>query len=238
MLERTDDRSVPETLKRDVPVFAGLDDEALTAALAVARTVRRARNQIVFQQGEPADSFYLILEGRLRVSQLTAKGEQVVIRFLGADDIAGCVAVCGGIPYPATATVAEDARMLVWTRSRIAELTERYPVIALNAMRIMGGRSSELQTQLRETHTERVERRIAHALARLVVQAGRRTPDGIAIDFPITRQEIAEMCGTTLSTVSRTLSAWEDRGIVGGGRQHVVIRDAEALARIADDEDS
>ena len=78
-------------------------------------------------------------------------------------------------------------------------------------------------------------KRIAHALGRLVVQAGRRTPDGIEIDFPISRQDLAEMTGTTLHTVSRTLSAWESEGIVASGRQKVVITQPHALVAIAGD---
>lgn len=82
---------------------------------------------------------------------------------------------------------------------------------------------------------KRVERRIADALGRLVVQAGRRTPDGIEIDFPITRQDLAEMTGTTLHTVSRTLSEWEAAGLVSSGRQKVVIMRPHALVAIAQD---
>jgi CRP-like cAMP-binding protein len=83
--------------------------------------------------------------------------------------------------------------------------------------------------------TERVERRIAHALLRLVRQAGRRVEAGVEIDFPLSRQDVAEMTGTTLHTVSRTLSAWESQGIVESGRQQVVIRKPHALVAIAED---
>jgi len=129
----------------------------------------------------------------------------------------------------------EDCWLLTWSRERIAELADQYPVIALNAMRIMGGRVTEIQQRLREMQTERVERRIAHALGRLVVQAGRRTPEGIEIAFPLSRQDLAEMAGTTLHTVSRTLSAWEGAGIVLAGRQKVVIAQPHALVAIAED---
>jgi CRP-like cAMP-binding protein len=69
---------------------------------------------------------------------------------------------------------------------------------------------------------------------RLMQQAGRDVPAGIEIDFPISRQDIAEMIGTTLHTVSRILSAWESQGLVGGGRQRVVIRDSRKLFALAE----
>jgi CRP/FNR family transcriptional regulator, nitrogen oxide reductase regulator len=83
--------------------------------------------------------------------------------------------------------------------------------------------------------TERVERRIAHAVLRLARQAGRRVEEGVQIEFPLSRQDIAEMTGTTLHTVSRTMSAWEQAGLIDGGRQRIVIKDPHALVRIAEE---
>jgi len=231
-LEKADVRAA---LKSGVPLFHGASDEGLARAVALARREKRAKGETLFEQGATADAFHLILAGRLKVSQTTPDGHQVIIRHLGPREIAGCVAVCGGVPYPATATAVEDTWLLTWSRARIAELAARHPEIALNAMRIMGGRTVELQERLKEMQTERVERRIAHALGRLVVQAGRRTAEGIEIDFPITRQDLAEMTGTTLHTVSRTLSEWEAAGLVASGRQKVVILRPHALVSIAED---
>ena len=221
------------TLRQGVPIFQGLPDEALERVVSLARRSKAGKGERVFEQGARAEALHLIVGGRLKVSQTTPEGQHVIIRYLGPREIAGCVAVCGGVPYPATAEAVEDTWLLSWTRPRIADLAERYPAIGMAAMRIMGGRMTELQARLREMQTEQVERRIAHALGRLVVQAGRRTRDGIEIDFPITRQDLAEMTGTTLHTVSRTLSKWEAGGIVAGGRQKVLVLQPHALVSIA-----
>lgn len=226
---------IQTALRTDVPLFDGLSEEGLAAAVGLARRDKRAKDDTLFAEGDPAEAFYLILADRVKVSQTTPHGQQVIIRYLGPREIAGCVAVCGGVPYPATATAVEDTWLLTWSRPRIAELAARHPTIALNAMRIMGGRAVEMQERLKEMQTERVERRIAHTLGRLVVQAGRRTPEGIEVDFPITRQDLAEMTGTTLHTVSRTLSKWEAAGIVASQRQKVVILRPHALVAIAED---
>lgn len=226
---------IQAALSSGVPLFESLSNEGFEQAITLARHERYTKGATLFRQGDAAESFHLILAGRLKVSQITPEGQQVIIRYLGPRDIAGCVAVCGGIPYPATAELVEDSWMLTWSRSRIAELAERYPELALNAMRIMGGRSIELQERLKELHASRVERRIANALGRLVLQAGRRTPDGIEIDFRLSRQDLAEMTGTTLHTVSRTLSAWEANGIVVSGRQKVTILKPHDLIAIGQD---
>lgn len=227
--------TIRAALEGQVQIFAGLPAEALERAIGLARHDKLGKDEILFHQGDAAETFHLILAGRVRVGQTTPDGQHVIIRYLGPRDVAGCVAVCGGVPYPATATAVEDTWLLTWVRTRIAELADEYPLIAINGMRIMGGRNIELQERLREMQTERVERRIAHTLGRLVLQAGRRTKDGIEIDFPISRQDLAEMTGTTLHTVSRIISAWESAGIVLGGRQKVVIAKPHALVAIAQD---
>src|SRR3546814_6886112 len=114
----------------------------------------------------------------------------------------GCAA-CGAPTESATTRGGEGPWALGGTRHSNGQLAKDYPQIALNAMRTMGGRLKDTRARLRELQTERVERRIAHAIARLVAQAGRRVEGGILIDFPVSRQDIAEMTGTTLHTVDR-----------------------------------
>jgi CRP-like cAMP-binding protein len=101
-------------------------------------------------------------------------------------------------------------------------------------MATIGGRLQDSHTRVLEMSTQQVERRIAQAVLRLANQAGRKTEHGILIDFPISRQDIAEMTGTTLHTVSRTLSGWEDQGLIEGGRQRIVVRDPHRLVMLAE----
>jgi CRP-like cAMP-binding protein len=105
----------------------------------------------------------------------------------------------------------------------------------MNAVTVLGARYREMQVRLRELSTEKVERRVAHTLLRLAERAGRRSALGVEIAFPLTRQDLAEMSGTTLHTVSRTLSAWEEQGIVDSGRRRVILRNPRALMAIADE---
>ena len=158
-----------------------------------------------------------------------------MVRFIGPGEMFGCVAVFGGQRYPGTATAVEDCRMIGFTKATMQHLMERHPRLAINTMGTIGGRLQDTQARLRELSTERVERRIAHALIRLAEQAGRPVASGIGFDFAISRQDVAEMSGTTLHTVSRTLSAWEEQGIVEGGRQKITIREPDALLAIAED---
>ncbi len=220
---------------RGVDLFAELDDRALEEVLRAAHRRRVGKGDTVFRQGEEAQSFYVLVDGHLKVTQVTPEGQQVVVRFMGPGEMFGCVAVFGGRRYPGTATAVENSRLIGWTKGATQHLMERHPRIAINTLGTVGGRLQESQARVRELSTERVERRIAHVLLRLAEQAGKPVGSGIRIDFPISRQDVAEMTGTTLHTVSRTLSAWEEQGIVEGGRQKITICRPDVLAAIAEE---
>lgn len=228
-------RQLDRSILQGVDIFRDLDDAALDDVLLSAQRRRIAAGETVFRQGDMARAFYVLVEGRLKVAQVTPEGQQVVVRFIGPNEMFGCVAVSGGTVYPGTATAVVDSLAIGWHRDMTERLMDRHPRIARNALGTVGDRLQETQARVRELSTERVERRIAHALVRLGAQAGKPVQNGVEIEFPITRQDIAEMTGTTLHTVSRTLSDWEGRQIVQGGRQRIVIRDAAALLKIAEE---
>ncbi len=222
------------TLISDLPVFAGLTPEALDDILGRARSQHYPKNDSVFTQDEPAHSFFVLLHGRLRVSQVTPEGQQIVMRFVSPGEMFGVAMALRRGTYPATATAVVDSLSLVWPTESWPELVAAHPALAVNLMESMGARLQEAHTRLREISTEEVERRIAHAVVRLAEESGRATPKGRLIDFPLSRQDIAEMTGTTLHTASRIMSAWEAQGLVEGGRQRIVVRDLPRLKAMAE----
>ena len=137
--------------------------------------------------------------------------------------------------YPLAAQAVEDCRALAWDSTTLERLMERFPRLAINGLRLVSQRWHELEERYRELATERVERRVAQTLLRLVRQVGQKVEGGVLIDLPLTRQDLAEMTGTTLYTVSRILSRWEQEQLVETGRERVLIRFPHGLARIAED---
>ncbi len=214
-------------------LFAGLGAGELgaVAALATPRAVRSG--QAVFRQGGEPTHLYLLAEGRVKIGQVTGNGASLKIGFIERGDVPGCVAVFRRVPFPATATAVVDSRVLAWSWARIGELVERHPRIAANAVEVVGAHTEEMLRRVREFATEPVERRIALALLRLSARAGRRVAAGVEIDFPLSRQDIAEVTGSTLYTVSRTLRGWERRGLVVSGRRRVVVRNPARLGEVA-----
>ena len=220
------------------PFLAGLGAEAVADLAAAGRTRRLARDAVLFEQDAPATALHLVLQGRLKVVRGTAAGEQTTLRFVGPGEPAGVLALLGPDQrYPATAIAATDVVLLSWEGPALRGVVERHPALAAAALRAMAGRTREAHDRLHELGNDRVERRLALAVLRLVRQAGVKEPDGaVRIDFPLGRQDLAEMAGTTLATASRVLSAWEAAGILAaGGRLKIVLRDPAALVRIAEE---
>ncbi len=215
--------------------FGNLSDAASRRLLDHAHMKRIEAGADAFEQDRDATELLLLISGRLRVTKVTPEGHRTTVRYLGPGESAGCVAVCGGLRYPATATAVEDTWALAWSRDQIRRLAGEVPEFVLNVMRVMAGRLDEVQQRLNEAAHERVDRRIARAVVRLAAQSGRRTADGVLIDMPLSRQDLAEYAGTTLATVSRTLSRWEDQGYLSLGRRRVVVRQPHAMVMIAED---
>ncbi len=216
-------------------LFRDLRPEELGQVIAAAHIRSVERENFFFHQGDAATTLYVVTAGQVRLLQLAPDGNQVLLSYVSVGEMFGGIAFLGEANYPVSAQAMSDCTTAIWDGETMARLMERYPRLALNAMQHMAARIQELQDRLRELATERVERRIANTLVRLAQQTGKKTAEGLLIDLPLTRQDVAEMSGTTLYTVSRTLSRWEQQGIVDAGRERVLIRFPHRLVAIAED---
>jgi CRP/FNR family transcriptional regulator, nitrogen oxide reductase regulator len=216
-------------------IFRGLVPRDLEAVLRAGRRQKVESDAYLFHQGDPAELTCVLLEGKLRLTQVTTEGQQIILRYIRPFEEFAVIAVMSGVEYPASAECVENSLVLTWNQDSMQRLMHQYPRIALNAIEVLAGRIKEFQDRLREMATEKVERRIARTLLRLARQTGREVQEGVLIDLPLSRQDLAEMTGTTLFTVSRTLSSWENQGIIQSGREKVTIRRPHSLVVIAED---
>ncbi|MDI1265497.1 MAG: Crp/Fnr family transcriptional regulator [bacterium] len=229
--------SLDRSIVANVPIFAGLIAGDLDIVLRDARSIRYPKDSCVFDQGAEAHSFFVLLHGHLRVEKTTPQGQQIVVRYVSAGELFGVAQAMGLKEYPATAIAVVDSIALAWPSKAWPQLIARFPALATGALQTVGGRLQDTQARVLEMSSEQVERRVAHALLRLAKQAGRKVERGVEIDFPISRQDVAEMTGTTLHTVSRILSAWEQQGLVEGGRQRIVLCEPHLLFSLAEGRD-
>lgn len=218
-----------------VRLFQGLVEHELQDVAQHVRLCLVKEGHFFFHQEDPATTFYVLNQGKLRLTQLTPDGQQILLRFILPGEMLGVVAALSGSTYSASAQAVEDCMALAWAGPTFAQLMERYPRLVLNTLHLLTGRIHELQDHCRELATERVERRVAHAILRLVRQVGRKVAGGVLLDLPLSRQSLAEMTGTNLYQVSRILSQWEQRGLIEAGRERILIRFPHGLVAIAED---
>ncbi len=216
-------KKLDESLLTDLPPFRSLTRVQIREILDAAQTARYDAGQTVFTQGAPVDRFFLLLDGHVRVQRATAGGDQIILLHIAPGQLFGIGAALGHTTYPATAMAADDCVVLAWPNRLWPEFVARYEGFATQTYATIGGRLNDMQAVIVEMATKQVEQRIASGLLRLITQMGRKVDHGIEIDFPITRQNISDMTGSTLHTVSRLLSAWEKDGIVASERRKITV---------------
>lgn len=227
----------PEHAKilRQVSLFAGLEAKELQGILLAARLVQVEEGSYYFMQGDPAAGIFVLIEGRVKLVQVSLAGQQVLMGVVLPPGVFGVVSLLEGGEFPVSAAAMQNSKALFWSAADIQQIASSHPAVAMNTIRVLAEQVQDFQARFRELATERVERRLARTVIRLANQAGRKTAEGVLIDLPLTRQDLAEISGTTLYTVSRILSQWEERGIVQAGRERVVVRFPHGLVMIADD---
>lgn len=219
-----------------VPLFQGVAQPNLEELIQAARQKHLQAGEFFFLQDDPAENMYLLVDGRVKLSQAGPDGGQALIKVLTPFSLFALVAMTTASNYLVNAQAAEDSLALYWTRRDLMEFVLRAPQMAENAMRIMAEQLQEITERFRQVTTERVERRLVYTLFRLAAQAGKKVKEGVLIDLTLTRQDLAEMSGTTLYTVSRMLSSWEKQGWVIASRERVIICNPHGLARILEAE--
>ena len=226
-------KNLDESLLTSLPPFKNLNTVQIREILDIATPVRIDLGKAVFDQGEVAQKFFLLLDGHIRVIKTTPDGEQVIALHITSGQLFGIAAGLGKTTYPATAIAADECLVLSWSNTQWTKFIAAYPGFSTEVYKIVGERLDEMNNRIVEMATQQVEQRVACVLLRLITQAGKKVPDGVEIDFPITRQNISEMTGTTLHTVSRLLSAWEKSGIVASKRSKVTVTQPHKLVLLS-----
>lgn len=212
-----------------------LSSQAREAIVSRGRRMETGADEYFFHQGEESERMHLIVTGRVKMAQVTPDGDQVIVNYFGPGDGLGIVVALSEMPYPLSAMATEDCLTICWTRDTMLELMQEHPQLALNALTMIAQRFARLQQRYQEMATQRVERRVALTLLRLVRQFGKRTDEGVLIDMPITREELAQMTGTNLFNVSRILSRWEQLGYIVTKRRYICLVNSHELVVIAED---
>jgi len=215
------------------PLFSGILPDDYSGISATARVKVFARGERLYLEGDAVNQVMLVSAGFVKITQLGNGGTEVIIRICGPGDVLGAVGLMHTVLHRTTAQAFRECRALVWEAHAFKALVGRHPVLHQNMVRILGDDLLELEARFREVATERVGPRVARQLVRLLEQMGRPANNG-DMEVCLSREDLAQMTGTTLFTVSRLLSAWEARGMVKPRREAVAICDVQSLRAITE----
>ncbi len=214
-----------EILRRS-SIFSSLNDDELgeLADLSIERSFMT--NEFIFWDGDAPDWLYLVAEGKVKVVKHSSLGKEFIIAFFDPGEMFGEVAVFENKPYPASAQAVAETKVVGIKREDFIAFLANRPQVALKIINVLGGRLRNAQNRLKDLAGERVEQRLASVLLMLSAKLG--------LILPFTRQEIADMAGTTIETAIRVMSQMKDRKIVRTVRGKVIILDMEKLRLLSE----
>ncbi|MEW6714365.1 MAG: Crp/Fnr family transcriptional regulator [Nitrospirota bacterium] len=208
-----------ETLKK-CEIFAELTDKELSKISALFEERSIKKDEYIFMEEDPSGWFYILSTGRVKIVKHSQSGKDIILEIISPGDVFGGVAVLDKKPFPASAQAMEPVSVIRISRRNLFDLMEEHPVLKLAIVKSFSDRLRNAHETLRNIATERVERRIASLLLKLSEKVGIDDKGYKKLDFPLTRQEIAEMVGTTVETCIRSMSKFQKEGRVksSGGR--------------------
>jgi len=196
------------------PIFSRLEVEDRRRLAEVARLQFYRRGDMVFAEGDPPDYFCTVVQGRVKVFKMTPAGKDVILEIFGAGDPLGAVAAYDGHPFPASAVAIEDSQVLLVPRDAFFALLALHPTLVRGLLSGLTHRLAELAFRLAELTGGRVEPRFARLFLKLAQEQGRRERGGTFIPVALSRQELADMTGTTVETCIRIMSRWGKHRVV------------------------
>jgi CRP-like cAMP-binding protein len=207
------------------------DDRQRLAGVATVRAFEKGT--MLFNEGDGSDVMYTVLSGRVKVFKTTPRGTDVILDLFGPGDPVGAVAVYESRPYPASAIALEPTSCLLIPRQAFFVLLESSPSLVRGLLLGLTHRLMELTARLTDLSGGRVEGRLARFLLKLGADIGQPRPDGVFIPLALSRQELADMIGTTIETSIRIMSRWGKDGVVRTDKDGFVILDRPTLETFA-----
>ena len=212
-----------------IPMFEFLEAEELDRLYSLSTTEKYSKGDYIFLECDSPRNLYVLVKGEVKLLKQTEDGRETIVEMAYPGEIFGEEAIFDGQPYPMTAQALDDVELLSITRTDFFTFLRDNPDLALEIITELGTRLREAQNTIRALAMERVEWRIARVLLMLSRKAGIVEADGVSINLPLTRQDIADMAATTVETAIRVLSNFKKMGLVDTEKGKIILRDKKHL---------
>jgi CRP/FNR family transcriptional regulator len=212
------------------PLFEGLPEKRLNELSAISIEKRFAKGELVFSEGSPANGFYIVAAGRIKIYKISAEGKEQILHLFGPGEPFGEVPVFEGRRFPAHAVAMEDSSFLFIPRPEFIRLITDNPLLALNMLAVLSRRLRRFTMLVDDLSLKEVPGRLATHLLYLSREKG--GTDKVELDIP--KSQLAGMLGTIPETLSRILAKMTKQGLISADGSIILIRDRPGLDALAD----
>ena len=214
---------------KQVSIFSTLSPAEVKEILPYFLSGKYRKKEAIFSEGDPSEWLYIVKKGKVKITKLSQEGKEIILEIISPNDFFGGIAVLRGFPYPANAVAMEDTDVVKLSRRNLMSIIDRFPNLMYCMATDIGDRIKGSHETLKSIALEKVEARIASLLIKLSDKAGEKTPEGVVITMKLTKQDIAEMVGTTVETSIRTMSKFSKAGLIGTKAGRILIKDIGRL---------
>jgi len=214
---------------KKVSLFASLGEAELKALSLIVIERKYKKNSTIFFEGDPGEGVYFIKSGQVKVSKSSEEGGEQILHLLGTGDIFAEVVLFDGGDFPATAQAVTDCQIGMIRNQDMEVFVRANPDVAFKFLKVMSHRLRAAQIRIKNLALQDTLRRTVGMLLHLAQEHGEETQEGIEINLPLNRQELANMVGTSRETVTRILSRLSKEGLITLDKHKIVIIDEEEL---------
>jgi CRP-like cAMP-binding protein len=214
---------------RTASLYRGLSEEDRQRLAEVALVKAWEKGETIFNEGDPSDFLLTVLAGRVKIVKLQPSGKEVILEIFGPGDPVGTVVAYEGRPFPATAIALENTSCLLVRRGPFFGLLEKHPSLVRGLLSAFTRRIVELAQRIPEVAGARVETRFAHLFLKLADRVGQARGTSVFIPMALSRQELADLTGTTIETCIRLMSRWGKEGVIDTEKDGFVLIDRAVL---------
>jgi CRP/FNR family transcriptional regulator len=214
---------------RQISIFSELESEFLEEIYKISRVRKYEKGRIIFMEGEPGEAFFYIKSGLVKISKLSRDGREHILHVLNEGHVFAEVTLFSNTEYPATAEVLEDAEIGIIKNEDLEKVIKENPDLSLQMIKYLNKRLVEAHMKIRNLALYDTYERTAQALVKLAEDYGKKSSKGVNLDINISRQELANIVGTTRETVIRALTAFKKERLIGIEKNTITIIDLESL---------
>jgi CRP/FNR family transcriptional regulator, cyclic AMP receptor protein len=214
---------------RNIPLFEGLDEEELRGIEGIMKERYYKKNSIVVSEGNQGDSMFIVKSGKVKIYKTDVSGKEIILDVKGENKMFGEVTLFTEVDYPATVKTIEDSEIFILENRELEKVVEGSPKLSLSIIKVLGKRLLKSQQKLKELVMDDVYMRTARELLSLAEKYGKKKDGSIELELGLTREEIANIVGTSRETVSRVLSRFGKEGSIEIEGRKISIVDEKKL---------